>query len=122
MLHGRGLFLIIFLSSHFLILNIAGKTLLVETKDEEETQGAVAEGDKQKAILKFNKSKVLDEPDSGETDPDPKEIRILERDDYEGNLSGVPKSWVKKMELLNKECRPQEEISNFCLRWRNKKW
>ena len=52
MLHGKGLFFHIFLA-HLLIINVAGKTLLIETKDEEETQSAVAEGDKQKAILKF---------------------------------------------------------------------
>ena len=43
MLHGRGLLLLILLSAHFLI-NVAGKTLLIETKDKEETQGTVAEG------------------------------------------------------------------------------
>ena len=55
MLHGKGLFFLIFLAAHLLIINVAGKTLLIETKDEEETQSAVAEGegDKQKAILKF---------------------------------------------------------------------
>ena len=127
MLHGRGLLLLILLSAHFLI-NVAGKTLLIETEDKEETQGAVAEGYKRKAILKFNKSKVLDEPDSGETVPEPEEIRVRvpdsspEGDDYKGDFSGVPKSWVKKAELLKKKCGNQEEISNFCLKWRNKKW
>ena len=47
MLHGKGLLLFILWSANFLI-NVAGKTLLIETKDEEETQGAVAEGYKTK--------------------------------------------------------------------------
>ena len=79
-------------------------------------------------ILKFNKSEVIDEPDSGETYSDPEEIRIRvedsspEGDDYKGDFSGVPKSWVKKAELLKKKCGNQKEISNFCIRWKDKKW
>ena len=130
MLHGKGLFYLIFLSAHLLIINVAGKTLLIETKDEDETQVVVAEGDKQKAFLKFKRSKVSDEPDSSEMAPDPEDLGIKIRaiedsspkgNDYRGDLSEVPKGWVKMMELLKEKCG-NKEISNFCIRWRNKKW
>ena len=45
MFHGRGLFFLV-IAAHLLIINIGGKTLLIETKDKEETQSADAEGDK----------------------------------------------------------------------------
>ena len=126
MLHGRGLFFLI-LAAHLLIINIGGKTLLIETKDREETQSADAEGDN---ILKFYRSKVSNEPGSGDTDPDQEDTEMRSRDtedrsagadDYllEDKKGDFVPRWVRYLERLKKEC---QTLSNFCVRWRTVVW
>ena len=124
MLHGRGLFFLV-LAAHLLIIDISGKTLLIETKDKEETQSADAEGDK----IQNLKYKVSNEPGSGETDPDQedtemrmtKEERSAVADDYlfEDKKGDLVPRWVRYLERLKKEC---QTLSNFCVRWRTVVW
>ena len=135
---GKGLFVTIFLAN-VLIISVTGKTLLIETDDEQDTPNAVAQGYKRSFIgihkvmdfdLFLDYMAAADEPDDDEFDPNAEYAPPITEAELElprpkpvEDWSNIPEPWVKTRKLIDARCkRKTKKYKTFCTQQLKIRW